>query len=143
MSSRKKVAGLSLISLILTYEFHVAALALALGNNRADTYSIAEYASDYDFLRKQLEKGIPPEAPLLERSYVVPSGMNLSLADEIWLKIAPLISLGYSEKEITNAIGKAGLPRSIEVDGLLISLDYANLRVTRNLDDGEVSVEIM
>lgn len=142
MSPRKKVAGLSLISLILTYEFHVAALALALGNNRADTYSIAEYASDYDFLRKQLEKGIPPEAPLLERSYVVPSEMNLSLADEIWLKIAPLISLGYSEKEITDAIGKAGLPRSIEVDGLLISLDYANLRVTRNLNDGEVSVEI-
>ncbi|MBO3842917.1 MAG: hypothetical protein FGF48_10985, partial [Candidatus Brockarchaeota archaeon] len=29
-----------------------------------------------------------------------------------------------------------------EVDGLLISLDYANLRVIRNLKDGEVSVEI-
>ncbi|MBO3842881.1 MAG: hypothetical protein FGF48_10795 [Candidatus Brockarchaeota archaeon] len=58
------------------------------------------------------------------------------------MKIAPLISLGYSEKEITDAIGKAGLPRSIEVDGLLISLDYANLRVIRNLKDGEVSVEI-
>ncbi|MGB9717522.1 MAG: hypothetical protein ACPL4E_03655 [Thermoproteota archaeon] len=58
------------------------------------------------------------------------------------MAIAPLISLGYGEKEIVRAIGGLGLPRRIEADGVSILIDYASLRVTRGLEDGGVYVEI-
>ncbi|MBO3841901.1 MAG: hypothetical protein FGF48_05740, partial [Candidatus Brockarchaeota archaeon] len=141
MSLRRKVAGILLILLVLTQGFHNIVLTFASTKVQQDIYEAGQ-AGDVEFLRRQLEDCAPPEGPLLERSYVVPKGMNLSLADEIWLKIAPLISLGYDEKEIIKAINGLGLPKRIEADGILVSLDYANLHVTRSLEDGEVSVEI-
>ncbi|MEM2057819.1 MAG: hypothetical protein QXO76_06180, partial [Thermoproteota archaeon] len=142
MGLGRKVAGSSLILLMLTYEFHAILFALASANSQAGTHGTAGSAGDIDFLRRQLESAAPPDGPLLERSYVIPSGMNLSLADEVWLKIAPLISLGYGEKEIVEAVDELGLPWRVEADGASVFLDYANLRVARSLEDGEVSVEI-
>ncbi|MEM2941290.1 MAG: hypothetical protein QW304_07075 [Thermoproteota archaeon] len=142
MGLGRKIAGLFLALLILTYEFHGTILVLASTNSQTGSYMMAGDTSDIEFLRRQLEKAIPSEDPLLERSYVIPSGMNLSLADEIWLKIAPLISLGYSEKEIVKAVGESSLPDRLEADGASVLLNYANLHVTRSLENGEVSVEI-
>lgn len=42
----------------------------------------------------------------MERSYVTPIGMNASLVDRIWFTIVPLISLGYSEKEIAKKVSE-------------------------------------
>lgn len=130
------------VLLILTYEFHSAILVLASTNGQTNSYEMAGSTGDFEFLRRQLENSVPPDGPLLERGYIVPNGVNLSLVDEIWLKIAPLISLGYNEKEIIEAIDEAGLQRGVEADGVPILIDYANLRVTRSLENGEVSLEI-
>ncbi|MEM3956810.1 MAG: hypothetical protein QXO47_01190 [Thermoproteota archaeon] len=142
MGLRRKIAGSFFVILILTYELHSAILVLASSKDRTGSCEMAGNAGDVGFLRRQLESAAPPEGPLLERSYVIPGGMDLSLADEVWLKIAPLISLGYGEKEIVEAVDELGLPLRVEADGASVFLDYANLRVARSLEDGEVSVEI-
>jgi len=142
MSFRVKITGLLLILLMLTCDFQSVILVLASTRGLNNSCATAGDTSDFEFLKRQLENATPSECPLLERSYVIPSGMDLSLADEIWLKIAPLISLGYNEKEILKAIDEAGLPRMIEANGAPILVDYANLSVTRSLENGEVSVEI-
>ncbi|MEM2570609.1 MAG: hypothetical protein QXP96_02660, partial [Thermoproteota archaeon] len=99
-------------------------------------------AADMAFLRGQLEDGSPPDVPFLERGYVAPEGVDNSIVDGIWLGIAPLISLGYAEDEITKEARGAGFPRELQINDNRVLVDYSNLRVSRNLDDGEVSVEI-
>ncbi|MEM3028891.1 MAG: hypothetical protein QXW09_02020 [Thermoproteota archaeon] len=140
MRLRRRAVGLSLILLMLTYDFHVAILALA--NGQTSGYVVAEGTSSNDFFRKQLEEGIPPDEPLLERRYIIPSGMNVKHADEIWLTVASLISLGYDEEELAKTLSESVLPRKLEANNIAALIDYANLRITRNLEDGGVSVEI-
>ncbi len=111
MGLGRRVAGVFFVLLILTYEFHSAILVLASTNGQTNSYEMAGSTGDFKFFRRQLENGVPPDGPLLEQGYIVPNGVNLSLVDEIWLKIAPLISLGYNEKEIIEAIDEAGLQR--------------------------------
>ncbi|MEM2696115.1 MAG: hypothetical protein QXU09_04175, partial [Thermoproteota archaeon] len=130
-----KAAGLLLALLLLTYEFNSIILFLSPKGS-------AGGAADMAFLRGQLEDGSPPDVPFLERGYVAPEGVDNSIVDGIWLGIAPLISLGYAEDEITKEARGAGFPRELQINDNRVLVDYSNLRVSRNLDDGEVSVEI-
>jgi len=139
---RRKTVGVLLILLMLAYEFNQALFTIASTTNKAGTFETAESSSEAEFLKKQLENGIPPEGPLEERSYVIPAGMNTSLADRLWLSIAPLISLGHNEGGVVSALSELNLPRKLEAGGETILVDYANLHITRNPEEGKVIAEI-
>lgn len=126
-----KAVGLFFALLLLTCEFNSVILLLS-----------PKGSADVAFITGQLEDGFPPDAPLLERCYVAPMGVDTSIVDEIWLAIAPLISLGYAESEIVKEAFEAGFPRGLKVNDSRVFIDYSRLRVSRSLEDGEVSVEI-
>ncbi|MEM2374252.1 MAG: hypothetical protein QXI11_07405, partial [Thermoproteota archaeon] len=136
----KKFTGLLLILLILVFESRDTVLTIV--SHSQTGYCPTFSSADDRELRRQLEDSLMHDNLLLERGYAVPLGMNLSFADAIWLALAPLISLGYGEEEIVEEVRRKKLPEEVNVNGVAIMLDYANLRVVRNLENGGVFVDI-
>jgi len=108
----------------------------------SDTYSprLENIEDNIKFIQEQLEKGMPHEGPLLERNYVVPEGMSIEEADKLWVAVAPFISLGCDENELSSVLGNISskLPKKIGN----ATIDYENLKISRNKNTGEVFVEI-
>lgn len=50
--------------------------------------------------------------------------------------------MGCGEEELVEALGGLGLPKELKVDNATVLIDYSSLRVIRNMEDGEVSVEV-
>ncbi|MGB9760255.1 MAG: hypothetical protein ACPLZG_10555, partial [Thermoproteota archaeon] len=135
---KHKLLTILLILIILSSEFSIP-IKSTFSN---DTYKpkLENIEDNIKFIQEQLEKGAPHEGPLLERSYVVPEGMSAEEADKLWVAVAPFISLGCSEDELSSIINNISSKLPKNVGNAII--DYSRLRIIKNKKTGEVYVEI-
>ncbi|MBO3842019.1 MAG: hypothetical protein FGF48_06335 [Candidatus Brockarchaeota archaeon] len=133
----KKLAGIFLILLVLTFEFNSILLF--------ETVS----AQPEEFARKleeHLGRAIPEDLLAEECEYVVPEGFNLTLAERLWRDFSFHISAGCTTEElrgeVKRAYGNASLVNATLSNGITVVLNISGISVERNLGDGSVSIRV-
>jgi len=128
---------------LLCFLFAYLILSLELGQILLSRHVYAQDEAFSSFLWRlegYLRDAMPSEsAPMNESEYVIPEGLNPSQAEEVWRRLGPYVSMGFSRddlRHLLNASISVGL-----ADGSVAVLNFSALDVERP-PDGSVRVKV-